>query len=252
MHVSAAIAYLPDGHPRHRLDVFPPKSPGPVVLFVHGGYWVSGDRGLYAPLGRALASRGVLAVIPSYRLAPETNIDGILADVLAALAWTETHARDHGGDPERLYLMGHSAGGHVAALLASDPDRQRAAGLDPARVRGFIALSPILDVPDMADKNDAEFNDEVTLPTFGPDPDKRRAASPMAHFSAATAPLLLAVGENDFGYLIPQARGGRDKLRSAGAPLTYREMAGYDHMDMVQRMGDADGIGREVMAFIGR
>jgi acetyl esterase/lipase len=238
------VAYRSDGAAKHRLDVFRPAGGGAhaVVMFVHGGYWVSGDRQLYAELGRVLARQGLVTVIPSYRLAPEVRIDGMLDDVLGALGWTQAHAAEHGGDPARVFVMGHSAGGHIAALFASDP---RGAG-----VRGFIALSPILDVPDMQAKNDDGFNAEVTAQVFGSDPEIQRRYSPVTHFSRTTRPLLLAVGSDDFPYMIPQAHAARAKLAAAGAPFEFHELAGYDHFDMIRRFGEPSPLRDAVLAFV--
>src|SRR6185437_3046455 len=106
--VARDIGYVAgSAHPKHRLDVYAPRGAAhaPVVHFVHGGYWVEGDKdfhaaltGLYGSVGVALAKRGVVTVVQSYRLSPEVAIDGILDDVMAGLRWTEEHAAEHGGD----------------------------------------------------------------------------------------------------------------------------------------------------------
>lgn len=230
-------------HPKHRLDLYPPiREPAPFVHFVHGGYWVSGDKdggghgaGLYASIGHALAARGVGCVIQSYRLAPEVALDGMVSDVRAALAWSASHIARHGGDASRLFLMGHSAGGHLTALLAADPARR------PAGVRGYIPLSAIWDVADMHAKHDAGFNAGVTYPVFGRDRETYAAQSPMRYLGADTPPILIAIGSDDFPYMIPQAEQAHAALAAAGndaAALVH--LNGNDHMDMVQRFGAAD------------
>jgi acetyl esterase/lipase len=239
------VRYLPGSEsPKHRLDVFAPATPGAAfVHFVHGGYWVSGDKGggghgagLYASIGRALSARGIGCVLQSYRLASEVGIDGMVEDVLAALAWTTAHAVEHGGDAARIFVMGHSAGGHLAALAASDPSLRR----PDVRLAGCIALSAIWDVEDMAATQGEGFNADVTYRVFGRDAAVWRARSPLTHLGAATPPMLVAVGERDFGYLVPQARRAYDKLRAAGAPAELLVVPDHSHMDLVLGFGSGD------------
>jgi len=128
----ADIGYV-DGSddPRQRLDVYRPRAVRgwPVVVFVHGGYWVAQDKryfspivGLYGNVGRALARRGIGVVIPSYRLVPGVTFDDELSDVLAAVRWTIAHVAEHGGDPRFVVVGGGSAGGHLALLAAYTPN----------------------------------------------------------------------------------------------------------------------------------
>jgi acetyl esterase/lipase len=127
---------------RHRLDVFPAKrGSAPVVLFLHGGSWQSGRRGLYGWLGRALAAQGFTAVIPDYRLHPEVVFPAFMEDAARAFAWITERAADHGGDPAIIHVTGHSAGGHMAALLALDDAYLSEFGLDPGRICSVAALA---------------------------------------------------------------------------------------------------------------
>lgn len=237
------VRYVPGStHLKHRLDVYPPiRGPAPYVHFVHGGYWVSGDKdggghgaGLYASIGRALAARGIGCVIQSYRLAPEVSLEGMVSDVRAAVAWSVAHVAAHGGDASRLFLMGHSAGGHLAALLAADPARR------PPGVRGYIPLSAIWDVADMRSMHDDDFNDGVTYPVFGRDEGAYAGQSPMSFLAADTPPLLIAIGSDDFPYMVPQAERAFAKLSAEGNGAAIVHVSGNDHMDMVRRFGAAD------------
>lgn len=212
-----------------KLDVYAPEGArdASVVIFFHGGYWIEGGKdhhrlltGLYGSIGRALASRGVCCVIPNYRLG---EIAPILEDADSALRWTRENIAAHGGSPARIFLMGHSAGGHVAALLGSRGD-----------VRGVIALSAIWDVEDMHAKQDADFNARVTRRVFGPDPGRWRRYSPIHGLRPESVPHLVVVGGRDFEYLIPQAERARDAL---GARHRYLRLEGYDHSDLVLRIG---------------
>ncbi len=256
------ILYRPGSdHPKHHLDVVMPAGASgvPVVHFIHGGYWVGGDRryqylltGLYHSIGIALAKRGIGTVIQSYRSARDVGIDGLVDDVLAALRWTEEHVAELGGDPARLFVMGHSAGGHVAALIASDDSLHHARGMSPDQVRGTIALSAVWDIADMHATHSDRFNREHTFPVFGRDPTVYPRHSPAHHLGPATRPLLILVGERDYPYLIPQARAAADKLRAAGNPAASDVIAGNDHAAMVLRFGAKDdNLTDRVVAFIG-
>lgn len=133
-----AIAYGP--HPRQALDVYVPTAgeagARPVVLFFYGGSWQFGDRGQYKFLGEALASRGVVTVIADYRLYPEVKFPAFMDDSARALRWVESHAATYGGSTKSIYIMGHSAGANMAALVALDP---RYRGSTP--LKGLIGLA---------------------------------------------------------------------------------------------------------------
>jgi len=119
------------GGPRRTLDVYAPRDArsAPVVVFFYGGGWETGSKAMYRFVGAALAARDVVVVIPDYRLHPEVRFPAFMDDAAAAVAWTRANAADFGGDPRRLFLMGHSAGGHIAALLALDPEYLQSVGM---------------------------------------------------------------------------------------------------------------------------
>jgi acetyl esterase/lipase len=243
------IVYVPSStNPKHRLDVYAPKDAhgAPVVHFIHGGYWVEGDKdhyalisGLYGSIGMALAKKGIVTIVQSYRLSPEVSIDAIVDDVMAGLKWTETHAGEHGGDAHRVFVMGHSAGGHLTAILGTRDDLHTSHGMDPRAVSGYIALSAVLDIKGMHDEHGAEWNAKVTQPVFGEDarwPDW----SPLAHLGASTPPFFIIVGEHDFPFMIPQAQKARDKLTGLGAKPRYLMVPGNNHAAMVLELGTKD------------
>ncbi len=132
--------------PRQTLDVYAPKhaslAPRPVVVFLYGGSWQGGDKALYVFVGAALARRGFVTVIPNYRLYPQVRWPAFLEDNAKAVRWARDHARDYGGDPGDLFLMGHSAGAYNAAELTFDKRWLAAVGMDPARdLRGMVGMS---------------------------------------------------------------------------------------------------------------
>jgi len=136
------IAY--GSHPRQRLDVYMPldmRRPAPVFVFFYGGAWTSGTRGFYRFVGEAFAARGIVTVVPDYRLHPEVRFPDFLDDSARAVRWALEHAAKHGGDPSRMFIGGHSAGAYNAAMVAFDPRYAQTAGFDSRRIVGFIGMA---------------------------------------------------------------------------------------------------------------
>lgn len=180
--------------PRRKLDVYRPRelpagqTTAPVVVFFYGGNWVAGERGDYAFVGRALASRGIVAVIADYRLYPEVSYPDFLKDVAQAVAWTRQHAAQYGGDPQRLFVMGHSAGAYNAAMIALDPRWLAEQGMAPSALRGWIGLAGPYDF--------LPIENPTTKPVFhfpGTPPESQ----PIRHVTAAAPPALLIAARSD-------------------------------------------------------
>src|ERR1700730_6764996 len=134
-------ADLPYGaDPQQRLDVYVPRrvsaAPRPVVVFWHGGRWKFGDKADYRFVGAALAELGYVAVLPNYRHYPSVKLPGFMEDAARASRWASENAAEFGADAGRLYVMGHSAGAHMAALVTLDPRYFAAAGQAPPRIAG--------------------------------------------------------------------------------------------------------------------
>ena len=191
--VASGVAY--GDHPRQRLDVYAPTGPTPtggaahpVVVFVYGGSWASGDRGHYGFLGHALAARGFVTVIPDYRLVPEVTYPAFVEDAAAAVRWARGHARDYGGDPDRLAVAGHSAGAYNALMLASDPRYTDPASPDHLPLDAAVGLAGPYDF--------LPLDVRVTRRAFADAPDLP-ATQPVNIVTADGPPLLLAHGADD-------------------------------------------------------
>jgi acetyl esterase/lipase len=178
------------------LDVYRPRVPmttaaAPVVVFFYGGSWTHGERGWYRFVGTALAAHGVVVVIPDYRKYPAVKLDGFMDDAARAVDWAHRHAAEFGGDPNQLYLMGHSSGGQIAGLLATDPRWLAPYGLAPDKLAGFIGLAGCYDfVPIPAFEHDM-------LGMFGHNPAQQRLAEPVNFVSGHEPPMLLLQGTAD-------------------------------------------------------
>ncbi|MDR2011650.1 MAG: alpha/beta hydrolase [Rhodanobacter sp.] len=175
------------------LDVYRPvqAAHAPVVVFFHGGSWMRGERGRYRFVGRALAAHGIVTVIPDYRKIPAAPFDAQMQDAAHAVAWAHAHAAEFGGDAGDLFVMGHSSGGHIAALLATDPRRLAREGLRPRDLAGFIGLAGVY-VFLARDAADPEM-----LAVFGHTPETQRNVEPVWFVHGAEPPMLLLQGVAD-------------------------------------------------------
>ncbi|MGH6682650.1 MAG: alpha/beta hydrolase, partial [Pseudolabrys sp.] len=129
--VASGLSYAAGA--RHRLDVYTPEgsNDAPVVVFFYGGNWESGDRSIYRFVGAALAARGIVTVVPDYRVYPQAKFPEFLEDGAQAAAWAKQNAGRYGGSADKIFLMGHSAGAHIATMLALDGQWLAKVGLDP-------------------------------------------------------------------------------------------------------------------------
>jgi acetyl esterase/lipase len=203
------------------LDVYRPDriaaGPVPVVVFLYGGSWRRGTREQYRFVGRQLARQGALAIVADYRTAPRTVFPGFVTDAAAAVAWARRHAPEHGGDPARVFLAGHSAGAHIAALVGTDARYLAAHGLAPRDLAGVIGLSGPYDF------EIAGFED-----VFGP-PAQWPQAQPVGFVDGDEPPFLLIHGTADSLVEPADSRILADRLRAAGgrAELVWLPEAGH-------------------------
>ncbi len=224
----ADIAY--GAGPRRRLDVYlpqaaaqsPPHVPGrPIVVFWYGGSFDHGRKTNYRFVGAALAEAGFVAVLPDYRLYPEVKFPAFVEDGAAALAWVAGHAAELGGDPRRIYVAGHSAGAHIAAMLAYDRAQLERVGLPPDTVRGFIGLSG----PYALTPNDAKLHAIFAAPYTPAD------WRPAERVRPGAPPALLLHGAADDVVEVGHARKLAAALEAVGTKVTLEIYPGRGHTD---------------------
>jgi acetyl esterase/lipase len=228
---------------KHKLDLYLPKDQksAPVFFFIHGGAWKSGDRSQYPAVGNRFAKAGIVTVVPSYRLAPKHPHPAQIEDVAAAFAWTVKHIAEYGGDPNRLYVGGHSAGGHLAALLTLDEAHLRAHQLSPKLIRGVMGLSGVYDFG----VGDSQSS------VFGKDPQVRREASPLFHVKAGAPPFLITYCQWDYLSLPAQAREFHAALRKAGIAADLVFVPRENHIsEMVNVPNDQDPTAAAILKFV--
>src|SRR5215471_9421302 len=136
--------------PRHKLDLYLPEqlsAPAPVVLFFYGGGFVAGRKNEYRVVGEALASRGIIAAVADYRLYPDATFPAFVEDGADALVAVRNMIARYGGDPDRIFLAGHSAGAYIAVMLAADPRYLAQREADTKSIRGVIGIAGVYDFP---------------------------------------------------------------------------------------------------------
>jgi acetyl esterase/lipase len=239
-------------NPRHTLDLYLPREVDgfPVVVFVHGGFWIHQDKdyfqpivGLYRNVGIALARRGIGSAVIDYRLVPEVTFDDQFDDVAQAIRWVHAHVAEHRGDADALVLAGHSAGGHITALAAFDDARLAASGVELAAIHGYAPLSPILDLEQMAASSaeHAAIAEEV----FGA---ALAEYSPRTHFKPTVSPVLLLMGEHDESFLVEQIPPAVAELEALAAPVTFHQLPGKTHDDLVLDFDSDDDLVTPLLA----
>jgi acetyl esterase/lipase len=215
-------------HPRQRLDVYVPTTPAagrrPLVVFVHGGRWSSGSKNQYRFVAAGLAERGIVAIVPNYRLYPEVRMAAAAEDVARAVAWAERAAPRYGSDPAGIAVMGHSAGAQLAALVATDQRWLAAAGGTP--VRALIGLAGPYDFLPLSDDDLRDY--------FGP-PERYAESQPVNFVDADSAPALLVHGLDDTTTRPRNTESLASKLRASGVPVEVRLLPGEDHSAILKR-----------------
>lgn len=222
---------------RHTLDLYLPQTevPFPLIVYVHGGAWVGGSKDSYANIGRALAAEGLGVVIINYRLSPGVTHPAHVEDLARAFAWVLDNIETYGGDPARIVLTGHSAGGHMVSLLILDPAYLEAVGYAPEDVAGVVAFSGVFVIDD--------WIVQWARGAFPADAAGRAAASPLAlipHEDQIVPPFLLVVSENDYPELIVETDAMRAMLDEAGVDVQMALIADREHFTLVTRIGAPD------------
>lgn len=217
--------------PKMTLDAFrAAKRDAPLLVFIHGGYWRALDKSDFSFPATALVPAGVSLVSLNYALAPAATLDEIVEQCRTAIAWLHGHAADLNADPARLYVSGHSAGGHLTAMmLATD---WAARGLPADAIKGGCAISGVFDLAPILKTS---INDDVRL-----DADMAARNSPLLHVPKAGAPLIAAVGDGETEAFLDQSRRFAEAWGARGMTAQYLPLEGFHHFDVVLELAKAD------------
>ncbi len=180
------------------LNVFKPRKPSdklrPVVLFVHGGNWNTGNKDIYGFLGRNFSKQDIVTVIPNYTLSPKADYDTMAKQIAEALQWTQAHIADYGGDAQQIYMMGHSAGGHLIALIATNSKYLK----DTISIKGVILNDAAgLDMKSYLEQFPPTAIDNYNV-TWTTDYIKWKDASPVYFLNEKAPPFLIYIGDKTY------------------------------------------------------
>ena len=234
------VAFNPGMEPR--LDVYWPATGDehPVLVFVHGGSWKDYDKDLFAPVAMKLVPEGMVVVIPDYTLYPDAGYEQMAAEVAAALDWTLENIQDYGGNPRRVVVAGHSAGGHLASLALLDERFLAAHGRSATDLCGLVGMSGVYDVQAEYDYYARRGMEPRLITDVMGGRDNLAAASPVRYVRPDLPPVLLIHGTED-NTVPPSIAQDFDKaLQQAGAESRLILLAGAGHSDYL-----LDALGRE-------
>ena len=194
----------------------------PVIAFIHGGSWRDGDPHDYDFIGRSLAPEGFVVVNLGYRLDEAGRWPAMLEDSAAGIEWIRANIAEYGGDPDRILLMGHSAGAYNAAMLAADKRWLEGKGVPPETINGFVGLAGPYDF--------YPFDSDSTRTAFGDAPEPEQT-QPVNHVRGDTAPMLLIHGLDDTTVKPRNSQALKRTAEGAGSDVTLIEYPGMDHSD---------------------
>lgn len=243
------VAYGEDA--LQKLDVYPAATatPAPVVVIVHGGGWRAGSKNAMAPVARNFADHGVVAVAAGYRLAPKDTYPAFAQDVAASIAWVRDNIAKHGGDPERIHLLGHSAGAHLVALVATEP-----AFLAPHRMKP-VTLAGVFPI-DTASYDLVDSRRRLTAmieSAFGTDEATLKAASPLhvVTKTGAYPPFLIPYCASRESTVGDQSSRLAQALRNAGGRAETASMPGKTHATIMRDLAKpGDALFKRILARI--
>ncbi len=208
---------------RHRLDVFPCGTPGaPTLAYIHGGYWQMNDKEPYAFLGEGLRGAGFNLALIEYTLAPAARMDQIVDEVRRAVVWVIDHAKELGGDSARVYVSGHSAGGHLTAMAMTE-----------SRLAGGVAISGIYDLEPIRLNY---LNEKLGL-----DPAETERNSAMRHLPRNAAPLVVTVGLGELPELVRQSQEYAAAWQAHGLRGRYLPVPKHDHFSILEELAQPNG-----------
>lgn len=212
-------------------DVYPAGDGAPVLVYVHGGYWRARNSKEFGYVARGPVSKSVAAVVTNYALCPEVTMDEVVRQTRAAVAWVYKNARSFGGDPEGIHVAGHSAGGHLVAMLL-ETDWEGVYGLPADVIKSATAISGLFDL--------APFPYTYLQPQLQLSWDQVLRNSPILHIPDTAPPLLVAYGEDETDEFKRQSEDFLEVWRAKGLDGERLVLPGKNHYDVIDGFLDAE------------
>lgn len=223
------------GSPAQELNVFAPAKKNklkPVFIFVHGGNWNSGNKKLYSYFGSRMARKGVVTVIPDYPKSPQVGYNQMAEDIAAAVKWVKENITAYGGDSNRIFISGHSAGGHLAALISIKEDYVKKADM-PNPIKGLILIDAAgLDMYGYLKEEHLPEGDTY-LNTFSNDTNTWKAASPIYFLHNGMPPMLIYQGGKTYQSISSGNQKFTDSLKKYEVKFSYHIQHGKKHVPMI-------------------
>ncbi|MFQ5764407.1 MAG: alpha/beta hydrolase [Rhodospirillales bacterium] len=238
------VAYGPSAE--ETLDIYLPGDAerAPINVFLHGGYWYSRDKDDFRFIARGVVPGGGVSVVVNYALVPSVDLDELVRQCRAAIAWTYANAESFGGDRDRLFVSGHSAGGHLTAMMLATDWPAFADGLPRDLVKGGTAVSGIYDL--------APIRLCYLQDTLGLTEDQAERLSPLAMTPATDGPLIVAVGGGETEEFIRHAEALAGAWGKAGADCRMMVRPGLNHFTILGELADgSSALGRAVLDQMG-
>jgi acetyl esterase/lipase len=210
--------------PRQRLDLFVADNPSaPTLMFIHGGYWQRNDKERFDFIAEGPLAHGINVAVVEYTLAPDARLDEIVEEIRRSVAWLAEHVGKYGADPSRLYVSGHSAGGHLTATM-----------MDEGAVKGGLTISGLYDLEPIRLNY---LNDKLRL-----DADASRRNSPILHLPAKAPPLIIAYGGGELLELRRQSADYAEAWLGSGLPGRLLSVDGANHFSILESLADPKGL----------
>lgn len=251
--VELDVSYI-EGGEQQKLDLYLPKQKAfTTIVFTYGGGWHTGSRKSVITIGVKLQTLGFGCALVSHRLAPKDKFPAQIEDLAAAFAWLKKNIKTRGGDPDRIFLVGHSSGAHLSLLLATDPKYLAVHKLSPTDIAGVVGLSTPVDLEPRKTRDG--FGDALMrgkgADVFSRDLAVMKAASPIQHVAKSLPRTLLIVGDRDFPMLEGDAKRFAEKAKGVGITVETFTAKERDHMGVVKSLlEDRSPIQEQVLAFL--
>jgi len=230
---------------KHKLDLFLPRGHKdyPVLFFIHGGGWTIGDRKMYGGVGQVFAKNGIGVVVISYRLSPQVQHPAHIEDVARAFAWTHKNIGKHGGRADQIFVTGQSAGGHLAALLATNETYLKAHGLSLKDIKAAMPISGIYTFP-------AGRMERI----IGKGKEAAESASPLKQVTGKEPPFLILYAQSDFAGCGKMSTDLCEMLKKHKIEATCQEVMDRNHISIMFKLmlSDEDATAQSLLGFIAK
>ncbi|QVL32107.1 alpha/beta hydrolase [Telmatocola sphagniphila] len=230
---------------KHKLDLFIPKGQKdfPVLFFIHGGGWTTGDRKMYGPVGHVFAKNGIGTVVLSYRLTPQVQHPGHIEDVAKAFAWTHKNIGKYDGKNDQIFVTGQSAGGHLAALLGTNESYLKAEKLSLKDIKGVMPISGIYN-----------FHENRFVPIIGKGKEAAESASPIQQVTGKEPPFLILYADKDFPTCDVMSKNFAEELKKHKVDVSVQMIPERNHITIMAwlMLSESDPATQALLEFVAK